>query len=371
MDAPETEFSDRSDKVLRYCTTCPKMCRFSCPVAHEEARETVIPWGLVSLLHSASRGGDVAFDDALAETLMHCTGCMRCREACLHHNHVPRTLFEGRAHARKSGLESGFEPSPCGDADPDVVLDGVELGFAESADVAFFPGCAARQPGGDQITRFAKLFDALELDVALSTTDQQCCGYPLLAGGMDGRYRDRTAEIGRALATYDAVVTDCDDFVQLARTRQWRDDLDDVDCPDVLHWTEFLAAALHEAGVEPVSPLPGDIFYFDGCRLGRGAGVYDAPRALLSWATGGAGPRELDETREWSWCCGAGAGYDEIAATQAAGMARHVIDGLPDDAVMVTTRSRCVEQLASAAGEQRVRRLFEVVYDAMDIGRSS
>jgi Fe-S oxidoreductase len=45
--------------------------------------------------------------------------------------------------------------------------------------------------------------------------------------------------------------------------------------------------------------------YHDPCQLGRGLGVYDAPRAVLARALGRA-PDELDDRRERALCSGAG-----------------------------------------------------------------
>jgi hypothetical protein len=38
------------EQMTAYCTYCPKMCRFSCPTAAAESRETVTPWGMMRLL---------------------------------------------------------------------------------------------------------------------------------------------------------------------------------------------------------------------------------------------------------------------------------------------------------------------------------
>ena len=45
--------------------------------------------------------------------------------------------------------------------------------------------------------------------------------------------------------------------------------------------------------------------YHDPCQLGRGLGIYDAPRAILTRALGRA-PDEFDDRRERSACSGAG-----------------------------------------------------------------
>ena len=49
----------------------------------------------------------------------------------------------------------------------------------------------------------------------------------------------------------------------------------------------------------------GPVRYHDPCQLGRGLGVYDAPRAVLGRALGRA-PDELEDRRERATCSGAG-----------------------------------------------------------------
>ena len=74
-------FGVPTDRATEYCTFCPKLCRFSCPIAEVEHRETVTPWGLMRLLEYARRG-TVAGSEETAEIFYHCTGCARCQTMC-------------------------------------------------------------------------------------------------------------------------------------------------------------------------------------------------------------------------------------------------------------------------------------------------
>ena len=69
----------------------------------------------------------------------------------------------------------------------------------------------------------------------------------------------------------------------------------------------FAERAARELGRMKQVPGLGDgpVRYHDACQLGRGLGVYEQPRALLSLALGRA-PDEFDRRREDARCSGAG-----------------------------------------------------------------
>jgi Fe-S oxidoreductase len=72
----------------------------------------------------------------------------------------------------------------------------------------------------------------------------------------------------------------------------------------VEHFAELAARELGQ--MKAVAGLGnGPVRYHDACQLGRGLGVYEQPRALLSIALGRA-PDEFDRRREEARCSGAG-----------------------------------------------------------------
>ena len=82
--------------TLEKCVFCPKLCRSACPVSNAEPRETLTPWGKMSVAYFAARG-DVPLEESYARPAWACTGCFACRGACDHENDVAGTLLDARS----------------------------------------------------------------------------------------------------------------------------------------------------------------------------------------------------------------------------------------------------------------------------------
>jgi Fe-S oxidoreductase len=127
-----------------------------------------------------------------------------------------------------------------------------------------------------------------------------CCGAPLLYAGDKARF----AKQGKRLAE---TVLDKDRLVVLdagcAATIRVHHAANGPTIP-VEHFTEYAARFLTR--VARVAGLDdGPVRYHDPCQLGRGLGVYEAPRALLARALGRV-PDEFERCREEARCSGAG-----------------------------------------------------------------
>ncbi|HZU84963.1 MAG TPA: (Fe-S)-binding protein, partial [Polyangiaceae bacterium] len=93
-------------EALEKCVFCPKLCRSACPVSNAEPRETITPWGKMTLAWMAAHG-DVPIDASHGAPAWACTGCRACRESCDHRNEVADVLLD----ARSSLLGGGAAPA--------------------------------------------------------------------------------------------------------------------------------------------------------------------------------------------------------------------------------------------------------------------
>jgi dimethylglycine catabolism B len=290
---------EQHDDALQKCVYCPKLCRAACPVSNAEPNEALTPWGKMSTSYFLAQG-HVPAEQAHARTPYACTGCMACRERCDHGNEVATVLLDARAGIADLGLE------------PAAVRRSAARYATREAEHADF----ARRLGGGRVSRTRVLLGCgytrlapREAELGLRVVEallgepvqpvEVCCGMSLLdAGDMPG--------FMRAAAKLAAEVASAERFVVLdpgcARTLL-------VDYPrlGVSVREPTLLVDLAHRSIERFAEVVTEstLRYHDPCKLGRGLGRYDEPRALLERITGAA-PAEFQRRREAADCSGGG-----------------------------------------------------------------
>jgi dimethylglycine catabolism B len=294
---------------LEKCVFCPKLCRSACPVSNAEPRETITPWGKMSLAWMTAHG-DVPVDASHGHPAWACTGCFACRESCDHRNGVTDVLLDTRdALARRGVLPEGAQRVLTGFARHDqstraathvlAAEDGVRTQVDPGSTEALLVGCGYVRAHPDEAR------DAIAATASLAAGPvaliEACCGLPLrLAGDAQGfvRHARSLAESLRGKTRLTVV---------------------DAGCALTLRARYAEAGVTFEPGLEllverAAKSLPdlrhvdhdgAPVRWHDPCQLGRGLGLYEAPRAVLGRAIGRA-PDELYLRREQGTCSGAG-----------------------------------------------------------------
>ncbi len=286
-----------SKKPLETCGYCPKLCRGTCPVSNVEAREALIPWGKMSAAWHVARA-EREPDADTAATAWGCSGCHACTSFCEHDNPVANTLYAARARYREAGsaplavTESerrhGLRVGEAGSVLGEL---GREPGVRPDAPTALLIGCAYLRKARAEARAILRSTIALVGAVKLVPG---CCGAPLLHAGDHAGYQSARARIADATRGARAfIVGDPGCALALADER-------------ALPFVQL--AAEHADRLERVSSLTAAaaVRFHDPCALGRGLGIYEAPRVVLERALG----RPVDEfeaSREQAACSGGGA----------------------------------------------------------------
>jgi Fe-S oxidoreductase len=280
---------------LETCGYCPKLCRAACPVSNAEPRDTITPWGKMSTSWFAARGL-VPTDAAHAEVAWACTGCYACRDRCDHRNPVAQTLSDARADFFEKGVapEAAVRVARSFERVLDAAKAGraaleSEPGVAVDAPTALVVGCGYLRWHPGEARAAVRAVTELAGPVRLAAG---CCGAPLLfSGDRRGFERERAALLES--------IGDAERWVVV-----------DPGCARVLaeHKSTTLAeiAAQKLGRLGRVRELEAGARWHDPCQLGRGLGVYEAPRLVLSAAIGRA-PNEFERRRDGAACSGAGA----------------------------------------------------------------
>lgn len=341
----------------RLCTYCPKLCRPACPVSTVEGRETVTPWGKMRAMGELTEAQSTPSDASRAAMAWACTQCNHCRTLCLLDNPAADTLYEGRADLFARGEA------------PDTVNEFVRRWPArleklraaaaslalpvETSPVAFVPGCTRVKFEGSTVSVVARAVGVLTRapEDRVNVVADACCGAPLHDAGDRAGFEAHARKYAKRFdGASRVVVADAGCAYTLRRTYP----LYGIALPTVEHLAETAMTALDK--LRPVSDGRA-VRYHDSCKLGRGLGVYDAPRAVLK-ALRGAPCDEMPGRRDRASCSGGGgllpitrrgsaeAIADDLAEESQEGGEAVVVTGCATTRRRLTTRGIAAEDLA-------------------------
>jgi Fe-S oxidoreductase len=363
-------------KDVEFCTVCPKLCRFACPVGNAECRETVTPWAKMTMLNLVESGARAADSDNCS-LFYKCLGCLLCRSHCAHEIAVPHSLFASRALAVEKDaappevrvLARTFEISgnPAGKTPQDAIRGLLPPEhFEKGVAAVFFGGCVHTLKSPTVITKFFAAAEKLGVDY-LGAWDgggyaPYCCGLPLFSGGFVREFRAHAAKVAAALSAYNLVVTPCPACAYALRALYPEQGIDVR--PSVQHAAEFLLPLLNAApaGIKKTKRL---FAFHDPCYLGRYLGVYDEPRRVLYYC--GAEVAEFQWNRDKAYCCGAGGNLPLTSPETAraiTGERRAQFQKTGAEA-MATACPSCEAMLRREGSEVDVVDIVDVVYDAL------
>jgi Fe-S oxidoreductase len=255
-----------------------------------------------------SAHGDVPLDATHAAPAWACTGCYACREVCDHKNPTADVLVDARDALTRAGTAPAgarrvldrFAAHDASTRDAGLELTAHPRVRRDAADVLLV-GCGYLRAA----PREAR--DAVDAATALSgepvALAEGCCGLPLLLAGDKTGFAEHAASFARSLDGRTRVTV-----VDAGCAKTLRDRYAEAGvtlAPSVELLVEQASRAITR--MKHVPHEAGPVRWHDPCQLGRGLGVYEAPRAVLGRALGRT-PDEFGphERREHGVCSGAG-----------------------------------------------------------------
>jgi heterodisulfide reductase subunit D len=228
-------------------------------------------------------------------------------------------------------------------------------------EVFYFVGCVSSYRETEIPDAFVNILDALGIPFVLSD-EEWCCGAPLYFCGHEEKAFDlarHNVEMIKGSGASKVVLTcpTCSMILKKYYPRWLKQELHF----EVLHATEYLRG-LQEEGRLKLKGLNEEVTvtYHDPCHLGRGQGIYDAPRDILT-SIKGVKFKDLDRSRENSFCCGGGGllptGFPEFSDDLARERALEMKNSGAD--VLLSACPACKENLKIAA--RKLKRGTKVV----------
>ncbi len=279
-------------------------------------------------------------------TAQNCLMCGRCQQACPVGINLNTLRLSTRAIMRNIPSEQRYN-----------YFNGIDRSCGEGR-VGYFAGCMTHLTPKIKIS-MEKIFKAAGEDVWYADSEGSvCCGRPLMLSGETDAARKMikfNEELFRK-HKITTLVTSCPICFRVF-TEQYN-----LEGITVLHHTQYIASILRSGRIA-LSPEECSYVYHDPCELGRGCGVYDEPREVISRA---ANLMECSQNREHALCCGGSLSNFVIDDFQQQKIASSVVEHLLlSGAERIATACPLCRKTLSRATERRVMDIAEIVSDRL------
>lgn len=317
------------------------------------------------------------------EVVYACTNCLMCQELCgvrgdgygpWDINVAMReeiTAKDGPLPAHQAiydGISKHDHPWSAAQSERGQWAEGLGLTIAGqgTAPTLLFAGCSADQVSGRASVRaLARLMQQAGEKFAILGAAEKCCGLYAFDLGFRDQF-ERLKEENVAMLSRCGVkklVVSCGSCYRI-----WREYTTAAGwIIEVVHGVQFIEQLISAGRLRFNKPVRQTVTYHDSCHLGRGAGVYDAPRKILQ-AVPGVRLIEMPRNRRWAWCCGGGGGVPEADPELAQWSAQDRLgEAATAGAELVLTSSALCQRSFRELGENHpaTQDLFEFILQAV------
>jgi Fe-S oxidoreductase len=305
-----------TQEQIDYCMECG-LCTGSCPVSREMS--TFSPRQIIKRAVLEPDGGLVRSREIWA-----CLSCASCSGRCPAEINFPEFISSHRQQARSEG--NFPQESHHGILQTIAGLQTHKLNqkrtgwaresgaFRSTGQYFYFVGClpffdvtfrhlnlSPLETAGSILT----LLNKMEIEPVISD-DERCCGHDALWCGDHATFRKlarRNLEVITSSGANIVLFSCPEGYVTF---KQYYPKFFGALPFEVMHMSEFLARELPGSGLSFQVTSAGPVTYHDPCRLGRLAGVFEAPRQLLQLLPD-IRLVEMERNRENALCCGTSA----------------------------------------------------------------
>ena len=271
-----------------------------------------------------------------------CLMCGRCESVCPVGINLATLRLNSRAKRRNIPNEGRYK-----------YIKGLDRS-SDKGRVGYFAGCMTPLIPGIQRS-MEQIFNTAGEDVWYADKEGGvCCGRPLMLSGETDAARKMVAYNTDLFRKHEitTLVTSCPICLRVFKESYHLDGI------EVLHHSEYLERLIAKSRLH--TKLTTENFaYHDPCELGRGLGIYEAPRSVIS-AVGNL--REAEHNRERALCCGSSLANTVINDTQQYTIAKRMTNELETTGcdTIVTSCPLCNKAIARAA-TTKVEDISEII----------
>jgi Fe-S oxidoreductase/nitrate reductase gamma subunit len=266
-----------------------------------------------------------------------CTTCGACMHVCpVEIEHIPKIVglrqsqvlmeskFPSQLNAFFKNMETNSNPWGIGFAARGDWREGLDIKLIKDhpqAEYLFWVGCLGSfDDEGKKVARaMAAILNRAEVDFAILGTEEKCCGDSARRLGNEYLFQTLAGENISLFRSYGVkkIITICPHGYNTFKNEYPRlldlnpaasaEEKDFFKKLEIIPHVQLLDRLLRDGRLSLKKRLPGSITYHDSCYLGRHNGIIEQPREILSKLAENK-ITEMSNSREHSFCCGAGGG---------------------------------------------------------------